>query len=137
MMFYYFWFVYKCFMGRRKKFLEDVATLEGRREHLELRRQQIETAMADLRNERSALAQELNEIRQALESQKLKVEKPTVSQHALMRYASRVLGVDFEEIEKRMLSPVNCAAIEAGATALKLDGLKLVIRDKVIVTIVD
>lgn len=124
-------------MGKKKKYLEDVSSLEGRREHLELRRQQIEAAIANLRSEKSALAQELNEIRQAIESQKLKVQKPAVSQHALMRYASRVLGVDFEEIEKRMLSPVNCAAIEAGATALKLDGLKLVIRDKVIVTVVD
>lgn len=63
--------------------------------------------------------------------------KPEVSEHATLRYLSRIKGVDLEAIKAEMLSPLVVAAIKAGAVAVKIGGVDFRVRNGVIVTTID
>jgi hypothetical protein len=87
----------------------------------------------------------LNQARQALaahlrDAQRQKPKEntvPGVSTHALLRYVERILDVDLDLLRQTILSPENRAAIEAGATRIKANGMTLVVKDKVVVTVQD
>lgn len=60
--------------------------------------------------------------------------EPRISDHALLRFFERVLGVDVEQLRTRLLTPAIVEAIKAGATSIVADGMTFVIDDCVIVT---
>jgi hypothetical protein len=61
---------------------------------------------------------------------------PTVSDHALLRYLQRVKGVDLDAIRAEILSPTMRAAIQAGASAVNINGHLYAIRnDGCVVTV--
>ena len=59
---------------------------------------------------------------------------PKVSDHALLRYFERKYKIDFETIRSEMLTPTVRAAILAGTTVVKIDGLQYIVRDNTIIT---
>ena len=112
------------------------------------RREKLDQALDQLREEKGDISRSLNEASQALarvlqqereERDRLARPEPElrISQHALLRYAERVLGIDFNMFEQVILTPANRAAIEAGATAIKVDGIKLVVQNRCVVTVLD
>jgi hypothetical protein len=104
---------------------------------LELRRERIDQSVASLKTERQQVADELNKVRQALTKKKQVPDVPTVSAHTLLRYIERVLDIDVELLNNQIISPGNRAAIESGATKITVDGVSIVIRDNVVVTVLD
>lgn len=119
--------------------------LEASVVRLELQKHRIEGALTDLKAERLQVLDALNRAKQALaahlrdaERQKPKQSTaPGVSAHALLRYIERILDVDVDLLRQTILSPENRAAIEAGATRIKANGITLVVKDKVVVTVHD
>lgn len=63
--------------------------------------------------------------------------EPRVSDHALLRFIERALGVDIDAVRDRIMSPVVRDALSAGATAVTVEGIRFVARDGVIVTAVE
>ena len=63
------------------------------------------------------------------------VKKPLahVTDHALLRYLERVKGVDVDAVRNELGHVVD-KAIEAGAGATIIDGVRYVLNDKTIVT---
>lgn len=62
--------------------------------------------------------------------------RPIISDHAVLRYLERVKGVDVESIRKEMNSPALRAAVEIGATSVKLGcGARLRIKGDTVVTV--
>lgn len=109
---------------------------------LDLRKGRIEHSLAALTQERRQVADELNRATQALVRLKAREKprgaaSPAISSHALLRYVERVLQIDLGMVETHILSPRNRAAIAAGATKIKSDGLTFVIKDGVVVTVLD
>jgi len=63
------------------------------------------------------------------------VKKPVahVTDHAVLRYLERVKGVDIDAVRVELGHIVD-KAIEAGAGAAVIDGVKYILNDKTIVT---
>ncbi len=114
-----------------------VSELEAHVVHLDLQKERIDQSISELKGQRQNVADELNRAKQELAKRKRCPEEATVSAHALLRYVERVLEVDLALLESHILSPANRAAIEAGATKITVDGVALVVRDKVVVTVVE
>ena len=103
--------------------------------------QRIDASLQGLRSERAELANRMNMTRQSLAAackrESAGPNKPRVSAHALLRYLERNKGLDVRAIEDEILTPSAMAAIQAGASGIKQGGCEFVIKDGVIVTVLE
>lgn len=99
--------------------------------------ERVERTLEEAKRDRESLLRDLHVARQALASRQRAAKEPAVSSHALLRYVERVLGIDVKALERTLLSQEVRNAIRAGATRVTVDGLSLVVKDNVIVTVVD
>ncbi len=60
-----------------------------------------------------------------------------VSDHALIRYLERRFKLDLDGLRAEILTPERISAIKAGAGRISVDGLKFIVKDNTIVTVVD
>jgi chromosome segregation ATPase len=108
---------------------------------LQTRKAQLEVEITQLMNSRKDVQKKLDEKNAALNGitrqiQNIADKKPIISEHALLRYAERVLGIDFESIKKDILSEQNVAIIDTLRSGIiPVKNFKLIVKDKVIVTI--
>lgn len=63
--------------------------------------------------------------------------EPRISEHALLRYIERAHGVDMTLLREHILSPRVVDAIRRGARSVRIDGVKFVIRNFKIVTVLE
>ncbi len=64
-------------------------------------------------------------------------KKAIVSEHAMLRYIERVMGVDLSVVEEEILNDHNRKAIDfAPSCRIKAGGVELVVKDRVVVTVV-
>jgi hypothetical protein len=87
----------------------------------------IDSQISKLTNERRDHQAKLNELN----------TKPRVSDHAVIRYLERKHGFTFEDVRKELLTPTVIMAMEAGAESVKVNGGRLKIAGKTVVTYVD
>ncbi|WP_211098404.1 hypothetical protein, partial [Azospirillum sp. B506] len=97
----------------------------------------VERTPEERKRDRQSLLRDLHVARQALASRQRTAKDPVVSSHALLRYVERVMGIDVKALERSLHSQEVKAAIRAGATRITVDGIGLVVKDNVIVTVVD
>ena len=91
---------------------------------------ELETRMVEREKALSQIQQELNELADS---------NPVVSEHALLRYVERVLGINLKEAEKDIMSKENLEIINqlsSGKIPFKKD-LVLVVKNKTVITIID
>ena len=115
-----------------------VSELEATICRLELQLSRIDHSLLEFRRDRAQIASELNNANQALAKRKKSeatLTAPSVSNHALLRYAERVLGIDVQALEAQILTPANRAAITAGAKKISSEGISLIVKDGVVVTV--
>lgn len=77
---------------------------------------------------------ELDAIARAKKLLNIEIE---VSDHAVLRYIERKLGIDIEAIRAEIASPTTIAAIKAGALSVVSEGFRYVIRGNRIVSVLD
>ena len=65
-----------------------------------------------------------------------KPDEPRVSDHALVRYLDRVLGLPVQDWKASLLTEKAQAAIGAGSCGYTEDGVRYVIENSVIVTVI-
>jgi hypothetical protein len=95
---------------------------------------EIEAQVSSLRAEISRQTQHLNTIKNEVERRNTPAPEPRVSDHALLRYMERVMGLPVEDIRNSILTPAVSAAIQAGASGVQLGGVKFVVKGCTIVT---
>lgn len=61
---------------------------------------------------------------------------PQFTDHALLRYIERVRGFNIEGLRKELLGR-SLGAITSGATSITLDGVKYLIKNNAVVTVVN
>ncbi|MFV3076505.1 hypothetical protein [Niveispirillum fermenti] len=99
--------------------------------------ERIDHNIQALKRDRQLVADELNRTRQALAKRRVARPEPTVSAHALLRYLERVLEIDLKTMESALLTPTVRQAMQAGATRVTINGVDFVIKDNVIVTVLN
>lgn len=61
--------------------------------------------------------------------------EPGVSDHAVVRYMERVLGLDVDAIRREILTPERADMIRFGAHVIKAPGYILRVENRVVVTV--
>ena len=65
------------------------------------------------------------------------MKKSPITDHALLRYIERILGLDIEACKRHICKPEIMDAIKVGAASYTKDGITYIIEDKKVVTIID
>lgn len=115
----------------------ELKALEVKRSAIE---RELETLKAEASQARSAYdtkVAELRETKKEIEGLK-RSNDPIVSEHAMLRYVEREMGIDLEDIRRRILTPKNVKAIRfAGSCKIKSGRLEFIVRDNVVVSTVE
>lgn len=114
------------------------------RSPLDLTATELESEVGRLAKEVAALECQLGEIRAHFQSYSAELAKrkrpspePRLSDHALLRYLERVKGVDVESARREIMTPSIVAAVKAMATSVLVNGARFLVREGVIVTIME
>ena len=117
------------------------------KEAAELKGLQVRLQKADA--EESGIREELNAVNRRLQAamtetarlraqiKSFTAEAPVVTEHALLRYIERVMGVDLDALRAEILNPSRAAMVKAmgsGKIDMK-DGRKIVFKNRAVVTI--
>ncbi len=107
---------------RHEKLLVELESAKGLQEKHHARRVMVE--LADVERQISKL-------------QTPAAHKPYVSDHAVVRWLERVRGMDMAAVRREILTPERAHVIEtlSPVTVKTAEGIDLVVRDKVVVTV--
>ena len=82
----------------------------------------------------SDISSQINTIKQKIES--IKGREPIVTEHAMLRYIERVLGINLEEVKMQILNEKTLAMINSlGSGKFPGDGYKVVVKNRSVITI--
>lgn len=117
---------------------KDAAELKGLQVRLQKARGDQDNAKAELADAQRKAA-EANRVVATLDEQikSFTAADPVVTEHALLRYCERILGVDLEAAKAEILNPGRLAVIKAMGSG-KMDmpgGRKMVFKNRAVVTI--
>jgi chromosome segregation ATPase len=108
--------------------------LQTRRRELELKSDQLKSDLAEINRSYQKVRDDLAAIASQIERE---TAVPLVTEHAVLRYAERVLGVDTEDIKSRILTQDLAGKIKSlGSGKYPIgDGRRAVVKGNVIVSI--
>lgn len=61
--------------------------------------------------------------------------EPYVTDHALLRYMERVMGIDVERVRKEIMTEERKAVIKSGCNSFTSNGFRYVLKNRAIITI--
>jgi hypothetical protein len=96
----------------------------------------LEAELRAINQSKQQKVQQMEAVKAEIICRALPKGAPQISDHALLRYMERVMGFDVEVVRKKMLKPEVVSEINAGAQSVKIDGLEMKIRERVITTVV-
>ena len=102
---------------------------------LENEKQRILLAITDAEDILSSLRANLNLLSEELSKRTAPAIEPKVTDHALLRYIERVKGFDVESLKKEILTDAVLNGMKLGASSVKTNGMKLVLKGNAVVTI--
>lgn len=94
-----------------------------------------ESALGEAEQVAADLRARLGEVRTELAKRLRPAAEPKISDHALLRYIERILGVDVDAMRSEIMSDAVKSALRAGASGVTVNGVKMVAKDGVIVTV--
>jgi hypothetical protein len=98
---------------------------------------QLKLEIGRLNNERNTLMQSRNSILREIERRTETPEEPAISDHALLRYIERVIGIDLDELRRQIMTPTLESAIRMGAKSLVDNGVTYRIQNGKVITLMD
>lgn len=101
---------------------------------MQARQDRQRSLLGELRDKIREIETELAVLGHEIERRTKPAPEPRVSEHARMRFAERVLGIDFNAISNRILTKSVKEAIKAGATGITVEGVYFKVVDGVVVT---
>lgn len=123
-------------MGRKER--EEIKQLESIKSELSAKLEGLKHQKNNLDKEISTMNQNIKNITQKLEKIKENGDL-IVSEHAIIRYVERVLGINADELAKKILSHEVEKQIEMlgnGTYPVNDNEFKIVVKDNVVVTVV-
>jgi len=94
--------------------------------------------LTDINATRRRKAATLSEVQAELTRRKEDARfRPSISDHAILRYLERIGGVDVEGLRTKLLTPELQSAMRSQANKYTCDGITYMLRDNTVVTIVD
>lgn len=100
--------------------------IEEELQYIQVERERYSTRIHELKNELNIIVTKINSLNK---------KEPTISEHELLRYVERVMGIDLEDVKKHMLTPQNLKLIEfADNCTIKCNGVDFIVKDRCIVT---
>jgi uncharacterized coiled-coil DUF342 family protein len=120
--------------------IKDSTTLKGletKYKTLETKRNLIIKEVEEKQQEASKLKKDMGQIKQQIDNLKSKADgNIIVSEHAMLRYIERVLGIDLDELQKKILDENDIKSVRAlGNCTYPKDGFKLKIKDGKVITV--
>ena len=97
----------------------------------------LEKEKIDISNQANECKQKINNINQKIKQLQDSNKDIIVSEHALLRYIERVIGIDLKDIEDNILNEADKENIKSlGNCKYPKDGFKLIVKNNVVTTIV-
>lgn len=118
---------------------EELKKLQSMQAGIKAELNALELQGKDLKNEISAKKMTLNTLQQRIEKLLKQSEEVTISEHAILRYLERVVGVDIEQLADKILPPSEKALVEefrTGRFPVNQGDFKIVVQDGVVVTVI-
>lgn len=108
---------------------------------LRTRKTKLEAELMTACTEQKDINKKINDIKTKIKTIDKKIETSTkkivVSEHALLRYLERKLGINLEELQGEIITPKLEELVKTlGSGQYPAEGCKLVVKDNVIVTII-
>ena len=115
----------------------EIKSLETRRNKLQAERKQVNIEIQDKQKESADMKSRIDVLQKKIE--KLKSKKPKdliVSEHSMLRYIERVIGIDLDEIRTKVLPTDKVYEVKKmGDCAYGLGDHSIVVKDGVVVTV--
>ena len=121
-----------------RKAREELKKLESMRATLEAEIGAMTLEEKALKQDISSKKQVLNQIKQKINKLSTNNSDLTVSEHAILRYFERVLGIDIDKVAEAILPEEEAKLIENlgnGTYPIKDGAFKILIKDGVVVTV--
>lgn len=96
----------------------------------------IEALIAETDRSLADLRARFGIVRKALAERLRPSPEPRISEHALLRYIERVYGVDVDAARAQVMTPAIIAALKSGVSSVTVQGVKMICKEGVIVTVV-
>lgn len=109
-------------------------SLQLREEVLREEVRELTDKIRELKEKVTAIHDELRAIKQ-VSDERASSDEPRVSDHAMLRLLERVGGFDVEKLRQQVLSPERKAAIKAGASSIRFDKHRLIVKGGTVVTV--
>ena len=106
-------------------------------QELQQEQTKVEGGLSDCENIAAEFRNQLQLIKAELSRRLKPAPEPRVSDHALMRYIERVIGIDVGKIRSEILTDRAKEALRAGATGYSINGVKFKAKNGVLVTVLD
>lgn len=120
--------------------VKDSTTLKGletKYKELETKRNMVIKEAHDKQKQASKLKKEMGQIKQQIDHLKQKKDgNIIVSEHAMLRYIERVLGIDLDDLQKKILDENDAKVVGAmGNGTFPRDGFSIKVKDGTVVTV--
>jgi len=114
---------------------QSLKELQSRKNKLLVKKKSVEKEQNDLRKEHNRLKDQLNHINSQIK--KMQKKDVTVSEHAILRYLERTMGLNIEEIKRKILTDKAKLAIATlGNGKIPSGDCTLVVKDNTVVSVV-
>lgn len=112
--------------------------LKDRLEYLKREQKDLDEEVRSLQKKLSKKSKEIEQVKAAIEEEELRNRPISVTDHALIRYMERVLGIDVEKIRNDMITEETKRVIySVGSGKIPIgDGHRLWVKDRTITTVV-
>ena len=114
---------------------QQLKQLESRKSEAEQERKEVHRKQRVLIKQGTQLDHKITDIVKQIE--RLKAKEVVITEHAILRYVERAMGLDVEQIKDKILTEATRKAIEAmGNGKYPIDeGLKAIVKDNTIITV--
>jgi chromosome segregation ATPase len=116
----------------------ELKRLETKLKTMDNRRKTLNSSLYNMQQESSNLKKQIGEINTQISKIKNKKDTFIISEHAMLRYIERIIGIDLTELQEKIIPSADINGIKAmGDCTVKRDGFSIVIKDNTVVTVID
>lgn len=114
----------------------DLKQLKTRLAKLETELSEAQATASEAQKQAALVRQRRDELKKAVETYGVRADKVVVSEHAMLRYIERVMGLDLEKLKAEMVPPGTAAAIATFKSGkFPTPTCRLVVKESTVVTV--
>jgi hypothetical protein len=110
--------------------------LESRQTVLKAEMEGCDIAISIAASQRERIRRQLTGVDDEIKALKQQAKDPVVTEHAMLRYIERVLGIDLEELKAKILTPEVRGQMDLfGNGTFPGDDCRVVVKDRTVITV--